>query len=158
MKRHAFVRPQSQTRVPFGVTLTAGGGWIQSPPKRAGQWRVGGAALVDLLRRSVFAEKELIEVAVTGNRGPDFARVDGFAPIDEGRDSSRLEKLGDDLGLGRFASLLFGRRVAPVRQHALDQAIDLRQGFSRRIDDQRLESLPLGLPLVQIKTWFVLGG
>ena len=106
------------------------------------------------LRRTGPSEQELIEVSVRRDRGADLARVVGLAPLDHVRYPPRLQELSDELRGGRVASFFLRRWVTALGQHALDQAIHLGQGFRRRVDDQRLEALPFGLPLVAIETRF----
>jgi hypothetical protein len=66
----------------------------------------------------------------------------------------RLQELGDELDVCSVSRSFLGRRVTALGQETLDQSVDLGQGFRRRVDDQGLECLPLGLPLVAIETWF----
>jgi hypothetical protein len=50
--------------------------------------------------------------------------------------------------------LVLGRRIAALDQHSLDQALDFRQGLGRRVNDQGLEPLPFGFPVMSIKARF----
>ena len=99
-----------------------------------------------------FREQELVEVAIAGDRGADRARVVGLPRLDQARDPPRLQELGNELRVGGPAGSFLGRRVTTLDQQALDEAIRLRQGLRRRIDEQGLETLPLRLPLVAIET------
>jgi len=106
------------------------------------------------LRRAVSDEQEFVQVAVGGDSCAEVARVGRFGRFDEPRDSACLEKLGDDCRVGCAGCLVLGRRIAALDQHSLDQAVDFRQGLGRRVDDQGLEPLPLGFPVMPIKAGF----
>ncbi len=98
--------------------------------------------------------KELVEAAIGGDRGADVARVDRLARLDEVRDPTRFQELGDELGVGRVRRFFLGGGVATPDQHPLDQPIHLRQGLRGGVDHQGLETLPLRLPVVPIDAGF----
>ena len=100
----------------------------------------------------LFFEQELVEVSVARNRDGEFARVIGLPRFDPARDPPRLQELGDELRVCGIAGSFLGRGITALDQHALDQAVHLGQGFGRRIDEQRLETSPLSLPIAAIET------
>ncbi len=56
-----------------------------------------------------------------------------------------------DAFLGRALDLTFLERVSAFDQHASDEAVELRESLGRRVDDERLQRRPLGLPLVSVQ-------
>jgi phosphoribosylamine---glycine ligase len=107
-----------------------------------------------LLRSLPNVDEELVEVAGAGDGGADVAGVDGLPGLDEVRDPARLEEFGCDLGVGGLARRCLVGRKATLLHHPLDEAVQLRQRLGRRVDDERLEALPLALPLVPIESGF----
>lgn len=110
------------------------------------------------LRRAPLAEQELVQIPVCGHRSADVARVDRLSALDVVRDPARLEELGHHFGIRGLVRLLLGKREPALGQHPLNQIVELRQRFRRRVDDERLQRLPLRLPLVSIEPWFDHGG
>ena len=100
----------------------------------------------------------LVEVAVARDRHADVARVDRFPGVGEASDPARLEEFGDDLRLDRLERKLLGHGVTASDHHPLDQTVDFGQRLRGRVDDERLEALPLRLPLVPIESGFDHGG
>jgi hypothetical protein len=69
-----------------------------------------------------------------------------------------LAELLHDLDLRRLELVLLVEWVPMRLQHPGDELVDLRQRLCRRVGDERLERLPLGLPFVPVQPRIAHGG
>jgi hypothetical protein len=107
-----------------------------------------------VLRRAPLAEQELVQIPIARNCRADVAGADRLAALDQVRDPPRLEELGDDRRIGRLMRGVLREWESALGHHSLDQCVDLRQRLGRRVDDERLQRLPLALPFVSVEPGF----
>jgi hypothetical protein len=104
----------------------------------------------------VAVQNVLVDLAIEADRLADVAGIEILAAVDHhpecvGR-PVRAEHLGVDPVVVDRIRRVDG--IARLRQHPPDEIVELGQRLDRRVDDERLELLPFGLPFVVVKSGF----
>jgi hypothetical protein len=93
----------------------------------------------------------LVELAVEPNGVSEVSGRRLLAARHLSRDLVRDPERGEHLGIN---ALLPGF-MPTLGEQAADEVVELRQRLRGRVDDERLEHLPLGLPLVAVEPWLL---
>jgi hypothetical protein len=107
-----------------------------------------------MLGRGPLADEELVERPIAADDGSHVARVDVLAALEAVDDVLAGHVLGQELRIGAFGrhEILIENLALP--EHADDQPVELGQRLCGRVADERLELLPLALPIMAIESGF----
>ena len=104
----------------------------------------------------VAVEDVLVDLAIEADGLPDVAGIEVLAAVDVHPDLVGGPVGAEYLGVDALVVDRIRRvdGIARLDQHPPDEIVELGKRLGRRVDDERLEPCPLGLPFVAVKPGF----